>query len=171
MKKKLQNFWYYSKVYIIIVLAVLAAVLWFRLQGRQTAAADYYAAIVSPRGCTDEQLAKIQSALEGAGRDQDGDGVVRVTVNVYRFAIGEDGQERTEIAKLDSDLVGKQSGVFFVEDAERFEEATNGIGKAADALPVGEIPQLSGCGIDGLYLLVRDGADPKYAGLLSELTK
>ena len=171
MKKKLQNFWYYHKVHVIIILAVLAAGLWFCLQDRKTTVPDYHAAIVSPRGCPDEQLAKLRSVLEGAGQDQNGDGLVSVTVQVYRFAIGEDGQERTEIAKLDADLVGKQSGVFFVEDPEKFEEATNGIGKAADAVPVGDIPPLSGCGIDGLYLLLRNGADPKYADLLSALTK
>ena len=171
MKKQLRNFWYYHKVHVIIILAVLAAVLWFRLQDRQTTAPDYHAAIVSPRGCPDEQLAKLRSVLEGAGKDQNGDGLVSVTVQVYRFAVGEDGQERTEIAKLDADLVGKQSGIFFVEDPGRFEEATNGIGKAADAVPVGDIPPLTDCGIDGLYLLVRDSAGPKYAELLSALTK
>ncbi len=170
MKKKLQNFWYYNKIYIIIALAVLAAVLWFRLQDRQTTPADYHAAIVSPRGCTDEQLAKLRSALEQAGEDQNGDGIVSVTVRVYRFALGEDGQERTEIAKLDADLVGKQSGIFFIEDPERFEEATNGIGKAADAVPVKNIPLLSDCGIDDLSLLVRTGADPKYPALLQIVT-
>ncbi len=171
MKKQLQNFWYYHKVHVIIILAVLAAVLWFYLQYRQTTAPDYHAAIVSPGGCPDEQLAKLRSVLEGEGKDQNGDGLVSATVRVYRFAVGEDGQERTEIAKLDADLVGKQSGIFFIEDPERFEKVTNGIGKAADAVPVGDIPPLSGCGIDGLYLLIRDGADPKYAELLSALTK
>ncbi len=171
MKKWLRNFWYYHKVPVIIILAVLAAALWFFLQDRQTTAPDYHTAIVSPRGCPDEQLAKLRSVLEGAGQDQNGDGLVSATVRVYRFAVGEDGQERTEIAKLDADLVGKQSGIFFIEDPERFEETTNGIGKAADAVPVGDIPPLSGCGIDGLYLLVRDGTDPKYADLLSALTK
>ena len=171
MKQKLQNFWYYYKIPTIIVLAILAAALWFFLQNRQITTADYDIAIVSPRGITEEQVTKLGSILESAGRDQDGNGSVKVNVSVYRFSIGEDGQNDLEVAKLDADLVGKVSGILFSNDPERFEETTNGIGKAADAVPVSGIPLLTGCGIDDLYLLIRADAENKYIELRSALTE
>ena len=171
MKKRLQNFWYYYKVHTIIILTVLAALLYFFWAQKDTVKSDYSAAIVSPRGCTEEQLTMIRTALEQAGKDQNGDGAVTATVRIYRFAIGKDGQDRTEIAKLDADLVGKESGLFFTDDPEQFEVSTNGIGKAADAIPVSEIPLFSGCGIDDLFLLRRSDMDEKYNSLLSALSE
>ena len=171
MKSRLQNFWYYYKVHTIIILAILAAGLWFYLQDKLLTSPDYDVAIVSPRGFSDEQLGKIRRLLELMGKDQDRDGFVRVMVNLYSFAIGEEGQDQTEIAKLDADLVGHRSGIFFTEDPEQFEASTNGIGKAADAIPVSEIPLLSDCGIDDLYILIREDAEDKYTELRSALTE
>ena len=168
MKKRLENFWYYNKVYVIIVLSILAVGLWFFLQ-RGPDAGDYGIAVVSPRGLSGEQLEKIRTVLERAGQDQNGDGSVKADIRVFRFAIGADNQDRIEISKLDADLVGKESGIFFTDDPEGFEQVTNGIGKAADAVPVSDIPALSGCGIDDLYLLIRSDADQRYAALLSAL--
>lgn len=169
MKNKLQNFWYYYKIPTIIVLILLAVGLYFFSTTRQTVESDYHAAIVSPQSPSGVQLERIQKALVGLGQDQNGDGLVAVTLRVFRFAIGEDGQDMNEVAALDADLVGNESGLFFVQDPDKFEQSTNGIGKAADAIPVSEIPLLTGCGIDDLYLLVRTGADQKYTELRSAL--
>ena len=171
MKAKLQNFWYYYKVPVIIVLVILAVGLWFFLQDRMIESADYDIAVVSPRGCSDEQAAVIRRTLEAAGRDQDRDGFVRADLHIYRFAIGKDGQDQTEVAKLDADLVGNVSGLFFTDDPESFERAVNGIVKAADAVPVSDIPLLAGSGLDDLYLVVRSGADEKYTELKSAITQ
>lgn len=168
MKKRLENFWYYNKVYVIIGLALLVVGLWFFLQ-RQPAESDYGIAIVSPQWLSEEQLGKIKTVLEQAGKDQNGDGTVKVDLRAFRFAIGEDNQDRIEISKLDADLVGKASGIFFTDDPESFEQVTNGIGKAADAVPVSSISALSGCGIDDLYLLPRADSELKYAELISAL--
>lgn len=168
MKEKIQNFWYYYKVPVIIVI-VIAAVGVYLLTQQQTVHNDYDAAIVSPAGCSEEQLTQLQSILEAAGADQDGDGAVTAAVHVYRFALGEAGQDSEAVAGLDADLVGKVSGLFFVDSPEKFEEATNGIGRAADARPVNELPVLSDCGFDDLYMLVRNGADDKYHALLNTL--
>ena len=108
--------------------------------------------------------------LEQAGQDQNGDGSVAIQIHVYRFTVGGTGQDQSAVAGLDADLVGKLSGIFFTESPEQFEASTNGF-TAADAIPVDNIPQLSGCGIDDLYLLVRTDADNKYASLLSALTE
>ena len=169
MKAKLQNFWYYYKIYVIIFLVLLAAGIYFLTQ-QKPAASDYDAAIIIARECSDEQVSKIRTVLEQAGEDQNGDGTVIVNVHVFRFAIGEDGQNIYEIAGLDADLVGKTSGLFFTEDPNRFESATNGIGQAGDAIPVCSIPLLSGLGIDDLNILIRTDADEKYALLVSALT-
>ncbi len=168
MKKWLQNFWYYYKVHTIIFLAVLAAALWF-LSQKGDDKSDYSIAVVSPRGCSGEQLVRIQSVLAEAGRDQDGDGDVIVRIPVYRFAVGADGQDMIEISKLDADLTSKLSGLFFTEDPLRFETAVNGIVKAQDAVPVSSMPKLSGCGMDDLYLLIRTDAEEKYTALCSML--
>ena len=132
---------------------------------------DYSAAVISPRGCSDQQLARIKAVLEEAGQDRNGDGAVIVKIKEFRFAIGEDGQDRIEIAGLDADLVGKESGIFFTEDPERFETVTNGIGKASNAIPVRDIPQFSECGINDLYMIVRSDTDKKYTELQSALSK
>ena len=168
MKKKLLNFWYYYKVHIIIILTLLAAGLYF-LSLREEDISDYHAAIVSPRGFSDEQLVQIQNVLEQAGQDQTGDNAVSVKVQAFRFAIGENGQDSNEIAKLDADLVGKVSGLFIVEDPKQFEEVTNGIGNASEALPISNFPQFSGCGIEDMYILPRTDADSKYSVMLSTL--
>lgn len=171
MKKKVQNFWYYYKVPAIIVLIVLAAGIYLFLLQHRSVESDYHAAIVSPKSPSADQLERIQKALEGIGQDQNGDGSVVVTLRVFRFAIGEDGQGMNEAAALDADLVGNQSGMFLVNDPEKFEKSTNGIGKAADAVPVSGIPLFSGCGIDDLYFLVRSGADQRYIEMRSALTE
>ena len=171
MKKKLQNFWYYYKIPAIIILVIFAAGLYFFLTTRGSVPGDYHIAIISSRSCSDEQLSKVKTALEGAGEDQNGDGVTAVGIRVFHFAIGKDGQDMKEIAGLDADLVGKESGLFFTEDPEQFEASTNGIGKASGAVPVSEIPLLADCGLDDLYLLPRTDADYKYTLLLSALTE
>lgn len=170
MKKWLQNFWYYYKVPALIVLAAAAAGLYFYFTQRGTVPSDYDVAVITPRGCSAEQLAKLSGILEQAGQDQNGDGSVAIQIHVYRFTVGGTGQDQSAVAGLDADLVGKLSGIFFTESPEQFEASTNGF-TAADAIPVDNIPQLSGCGIDDLYLLVRTDADNKYASLLSALTE
>ena len=171
MKNKLLNFWYYHKVHVIIILAVLAVGAYFLLTQQKTVKSDYDIAIVSAKGCSDEQMGQIRDVFQQTGTDQNGDGAVTVKVHLYRFAIGESGQDREAVAGLDADLVGKVSGIFFVDNPEGFEAATNGLGKSADAIPVRSIPALSACGIDDLALLVRAEADEKYTQMLSALTK
>ena len=171
MKNKLLNFWYYHKVHVIIILAVLAIGAYFLLTQQKTVKSDYDIAIVSAQGVSDEQMGQIRDVFQQAGTDQNGDGAVTVKVHLYRFAIGESGQDREAVAGLDADLVGKVSGIFFVDNPEGFESATNGLGKSADAIPTRSIPSLSPCGIDDLSLLIRAEADEKYTQVLSALTK
>lgn len=169
MLKELQNFWYYYRVQTVIALIVLAAG-GYLLSQRDTVKYDYDIAIISPFGCSDGQLAEIRSVLEAAGSDQTGDGEVHVKLHLYRLSLGADGQDSNEIGALDADLVGRVSGIFFTEDPEAFEEATNGLGRASDAIPVREIEKLSGCGLDGFSLLPRKDSQEKYAVMRNALT-
>ena len=169
-KKKIRNFWYYYKAQTIIVLIILASVLWFMTLGK-IPPDDYIIGIVSPRGFSGDQLVRIRSVFEQAGMDLNRDGSVNVKLNLFRFAIGTEGADSTEIARLDADLVGHESGIFFTEDPEAFEAATNGIGKATDAVPVSEVPAFSDCGIDELFFLLRKDADPKYSEIRRQLMK
>ena len=171
MKKRLANFWYYHKIHTVILLAVLAAGIYLFLTHRSTVKSDYDIAIVSPRACTEEQTAAIKSVIEQSGTDQNGDGRVTADIHIYRFAIGEAGQDQQAVAGLDADLVGKMSGIFLVDSPGKFEAATNGLGTVADAIPVSDIPALSGCGIDDLWLLIRTEADDKYSSILSALIR
>lgn len=169
MKNKLQNFWYYHKIHSIIILVVLVIGVYLLLTQQNSVKSDYDIAIVSAQGCSDEQMAQIRDVFQQAGTDQNGDGAVTVKVHLYRFAIGESGQDREAVAGLDADLVGKISGIFFVDNPERFEAATNGLGKAADSIPAQSIPELTACGIDDLSLLIRAEADERYNQMLSAL--
>ncbi|MBQ6517975.1 MAG: hypothetical protein IJI14_04590 [Anaerolineaceae bacterium] len=171
MKNKILNFWYYHKVHIFVALAILAMGVYFILTSRTVVQSDYDIAIVSAQGCSEEQMAQIRDVFQQAGKDLTGDGAVTVNLHLYRFALGEEGQDREAIAGLDADLVGNVSGIFFVDDPERFEEATNGLGRSADAIPVSGIPALSGCGMDHLSLLIRTNTDEKYSSMLSALTR
>ena len=171
MKNKLINFWYYHKIPLIIGIVILAAGIYFVLTQRETIKADYDIAVVSPHGLSGENREHMQSILEQAGTDQNGDGIVAVSIHQYRFAIGAKGQDREAVAGLDADLVGKVSGIFFVDNPEGFETATNGLGKAAEAIPVNELSRFSGCGIDELYMLTRTGADERYTLLKSTLNQ
>ncbi len=171
MKNNFLNFWYYHKVPVIIILVVLAVGAYFLLTQQNSVKSDYDIAIVSAKGCTEEQMAQIRDVFQQSGTDQNGDGAVTVKVHLYRFAIGDSGQDREAVAGLDADLVGKVSGIFLVDNPEGFEAATNGLGKAADAIPARSIPALSPCGIDDLSLLIRTEADEKYTRVLSALIK
>ena len=171
MKNKILNFWYYHKVHVFVALVILVMGAYFILTSRTVVQSDYDIAIVSAQGCSEEQMAQIRDVFQKAGKDQSGDGEVTVNLHLYRFAIGAEGQDGEAVAGLDADLVGNMSGIFLVDDPEGFEEATNGLGKTADAIPVGNISAFSGCGIDDLWLLLRTNTDEKYSTMLSALPK
>ena len=171
MKNKITNLLYYTKIHMIIILVVLAVGAYFFLTQQNSVKSDYDIAIVSAKGCSEEQMAQIRDVFQQAGTDQNDDGAVTVKVHLYRFAIGEAGQDREAVAGLDADLVGKVSGIFFLDNPDGFEAATNGLGKAADAIQARSISALSHCGIDDLSLLIRAEADEKYTQVLSALTK
>ena len=170
MKEALENFWYHYKVPVLIAAAILVTGCYLLFQHSAVPAADYEVAVISPAYYSDEQLTALQTALAAAGTDVNGDGKVIVTVHRYHLEIGADGQDSVEIASLDADLVGNRSGLFFLADPSAFEEATNGICRASEAVPCAEIKAFSGEDWKSLFAVVREKADKKYAAVLAALT-
>ena len=170
MKAALENFWYHYKIPVLIAAAILAVGSYLLVQQVKTVPADYEAALVSSEYYSDEQLAALQEMLAAAGTDTNGDGNIVVAVHRFRLKIGADGQDSAEIGALDADLVGNRSGLFLLEDPQAFEEATNGICHAAEAISCADIPALSGESWSSLSAVVRENADEKYAVMLSALT-
>ncbi len=170
MKAALENFWYHYKIPVLLAAAILVAGSYLLAQQLKTVPADYEVALVSSEYYLDEQLAALQEVLTAAGKDTNGDGSIVVAVHRYRLKIGADGQDSVEIGALDADLVGNRSGLFLLEDPPAFEEATNGICRASEAIPCTEIKTLSGGGWSDLSAVVRENADEKYAVMLSALT-
>ena len=166
MKAKFANFWYYYKIPLLVALIVLTAGGYLLLQQIKTDPADYDVAIVSPDYYADEQISALQNFLASAGTDITGDGKIIVTIHRYRLAIGEEGQDISEISALDADLVGKVSGLFILQDPPAFETATNGICRASEAVSCEALEEIG----SNLYLSVREGANEKYAALLKALT-
>ena len=169
MKETIRNFWYYHKLHVIIALTVLLAGSYLFTQ-KETVKPDYDAAVISPAGCTEQQLQMLKAALEQAGEDRTEDGQVSVRIHVYRLTVGADGQNANEIAALDADLVGKVSGLFITGDPTSLEKATNGLLKAADAIPIGTVSRLSECGMEEMFLMLRHDVDEKYAVICAALT-
>lgn len=169
MKAALENFWYHYKIPVLIVAACLVTGCYLLFQQAAIPKADYEVAVVSPEYYSDEQLSALQAVIAAAGTDVTGDGQVIVTVHRYCLKIGADGQDSTEIAALDADLVGNRSGLFLLEDPSVFEEATNGICRASEAVPCGDIKAFSEEDWNSLYAVVREKADKKYAAVLIAL--
>ena len=170
MKETFENFWYHYKVPFLIAAAVLVTGCYLLFQHSAVPAADYEVAVVSPAYFSDEQLTALRTTLAAAGTDVNGDGEVIVTVHRYRLEIGADGQDSVEIASLDADLVGNRSGLFLLADPPAFEEATNGICKASEAVLCADIEAFSGEDWNSLSAVVREKADKKYAAVLAALT-
>ena len=170
MKAKLTNFWYYHKNPLLVALIVLAAGGYLLLQQIKADPADYDVAIISADYYSDEQISALQNLLVSAGTDITGDGKIIVTIHCYRLAIGENGQDISEISALDADLVGKVSGLFFLQNPSAFELATNGICRAAEAVSCEDLNGFTEEIWGNLFLSVREGVNEKYAALLKAIT-
>ena len=155
MKDKLENIWYHYKAPILIISAILLVLVYFAFQKASIQTTDYQAAIVSPDYYSEEAVTSLSEALKSHGTDLNGDGIITVQVVSYHIVLGAENQNVNEIGALDADLVGKNSGLFFLADPMAFETSTNGICLFKDAAPVSSFDFLSGLGFDSLYAVVR----------------
>lgn len=172
MKKRLisrlENFWYYHKVHILIaLLALLVFVppLWELVTAIQP---DYSVAIVSRQFYEDAAIDRLQEALTGNARDLNGDGRVLVTVMYYQVDLKQPAKNDTGVSALDGDLIAGKSGLFLLEDPQTFQRASCALtylegGDPPEqsmeldkmVLPVSQVSGLRGLGFDTLSLGLR----------------
>jgi len=132
MQKKLQNFWYYHKIHVLIGLAALFMVGYMGLSSLGSAQPDYEIGLVRAVPLPEETVAALTQTLESFCDDRNGDGEVTVQLHTYFVNLADDaenpGQQNYEvIAALDADLVGRRSGIFLLEDVDAFQQATGGL--------------------------------------------
>lgn len=142
----LTNFWYYNKTYVLIGVAVLAALVWLgRPSANEVEQYDFCVGIITPKYYNDEQIDALKAALS----------VTHGKTNVlcYHVELGALNQDSIEISKLDIDLNCRTSSVFLAADPETFIEVTNA--PFSTPVPVSEIDELRGLGFDDLSLVSR----------------
>ena len=85
MKKKLSNFWYYYKWYVLFGLLVLWAVFNLLIQFQENVEPDAAVSFVTMQKVPEEVQASLHSLLSEMVTDVNGDGKVEIAVNVYAY--------------------------------------------------------------------------------------
>ena len=85
MKKKLSNFWYYYKWYILFALLVLWAALGFLNQFHANVEPDALVSFVTMQEIPEDLQKSLHSLLSELAGDRNGDGKVEIAVNVYSY--------------------------------------------------------------------------------------
>lgn len=156
---KLNNFWFYYKIPIGIVLAVLVVSIYLWAQSAGVPEPDYHIGLVSVTPRSDEALKALEDTVAAAGSDLNGDGHVLIQLHNYPVDLADDSENAGVInhqivAALDADLIGRTSGLFLLEDPETFQTVTHGRLKET-FLPFQ----------DGLYLCIPNDAGDAYQQL------
>lgn len=116
-RQKRENFWFYHKWHVIVCIccAVLVGVFIFDMLNKEEP--DYEIAILSQSFYMEEDLNKIQTAIESVAEDRNGDGKVSVIFNQYTISgTGKGDLEMSSMAKLMNDLSTTQSVIYIVDD-------------------------------------------------------
>ncbi len=162
--KKLQNFWFYYKIPLLIGLAVVLVFAYLGIQKLNTVQPDYHIGLVREIPCTDAELQALEDKFSATGTDVNGDGAVTIQIHTYYVNLAEDtenaGVRNAEVVQaLDADLVGGMSGIFLLEDVDTFQRVTNNL--------------LSGSTVpmeNGLYLTIRKNASADYQQLADNVS-
>lgn len=85
MKKKLENFWYYNKWYILFGLMVLTVIVNYFGERVQQVEADTVISIVTIQEVSEETVEKLRQQVAAIAGDSNGDGVVEIEINVYSY--------------------------------------------------------------------------------------
>lgn len=163
LRKKLQNFWFYYKIHLLIALAVVLVLGYFAAQRAGTVQPDYHIGLVREIPCTDAELGAIEDIFTAAAADVNGDGEVTLQIHTYYVDLADDrpnaGVSNAEVVQaLDADLVGGMSGIFLLEDVDAFQRVTNNVlGDFVFPLE------------NGLSVTVRKNAADAYKLLLEKL--
>ena len=157
---KLKNFWYYHKIHVWIVLAVIAVAVYLGVQSAGVPEADYHVGLITTTPRSEAQLAVLTDSFAHVGADLNADGQVLVQLHTYYVDLADDSpnagvNNSDKVAARDADLIGKRSGIFLTEDPQTLQAITGGI---FSDTPVSFW--------DGLYLCIRSDAPDSYRQLV-----
>ena len=155
---KLQNFWFYYKKHLLVVLAVLLVAAYLTIQDASAPKPDYHIGLVRAINCTDEELQALKDTFTAAGTDINGDGQVLVQIHTYYVDLST-GSNADVVQALDADLIGGVSGIFLLEDVDTFSRVTDGL--VSEPLGVME---------NGLSLTLRKDAADAYTALADNIS-
>ena len=116
-RKKIDNFWYYYKINVLVVVFILFVAGVFIKDIVTKVDYDYSVAFVTEEMMTDEEISSIQSVLEKEAEDLNGDGEIHVEVQNYTIPQGDSADPQLVAAgqtKLTVDIQDGTSMIFFL---------------------------------------------------------
>lgn len=123
------NWWHYHWYYVVLIAAAVLAV-WYFVWSRVTEVKpDYTVAVVGRIDPDAAFLSEVETKLEAAADDVNGDGKVKVNVKSIWLALDYDGQDsslrklmESSEDKLNSDFYLCESMIFIVDDPAAMEQ-------------------------------------------------
>lgn len=116
-RKKIDNFWYYYKIHVLVVVFILFVASVF-IKDIVTKVDYYYSvAFVTEEMMTNEEISSIQSVFEREAEDLNGDGEIHVEVQNYTIPQGDSADPQLVAAgqtKLTVDIQDGTSMIFFL---------------------------------------------------------
>lgn len=116
-RKKIDNFWYYYKIHVLVVVFILFVAGVFIKDIVTKVNYDYSVAFVTEEMMTNEEISSIQSVFEGEAEDLNGDGEIHVEVQNYTIPQGDSADPQLVAAgqtKLTVDIQEGTSMIFFL---------------------------------------------------------
>lgn len=116
-RKKIDNFWYYYKIHVLVVVFILFVASVFIKDIVTKVDYDYSVAFVTEKMMTNEEISSIQSVFEGEAEDLNGDGEIHVEVQNYTIPQGDSADPQLVAAgqtKLTVDIQEGTSMIFFL---------------------------------------------------------
>ncbi|MBR4473855.1 MAG: hypothetical protein IKS55_09485 [Oscillospiraceae bacterium] len=161
MKEKWKTWWWYHWGHVLLAVAVLAVVLYSFLPGMLEPKPDYGVAVISLDWVSEDTMAALQERFRNALEDADRDGETRVQMNRYQADLsGETAGtvNYSEAARLDADLVGKQSSILLFDNPEGFRKNT--AVSTEPVIPCKDLPFFDGLSLpEGMVFTVRSDCD------------
>ena len=122
-KSKWENFWYYHKVHVAIILIVALLAGEFIREMVLKREPDYEVALLTQSGYSDRFLTALESELEKYGTDLNKDGRVLVQVNSYVIVtqkgvqVQDPNVQIASVARFSVDLQNGHSMIYLTDDA------------------------------------------------------
>lgn len=116
-RKKIDNFWYYYKIHVLVVVFILFVASVFIKDIVTKVDYDYSVAFVTEEMMTNEEISSIQSVFEREAEDLNGDGEIHVEVQNYTISQGDSADPQLVAAgqtKLTVDIQEGTSMIFFL---------------------------------------------------------